>query len=58
MRGVLMRLKRLFCYHKWIKAGIPYLWESGTTKRVDVKCVKCGKISNVDIFDIPKRRWA
>ncbi len=24
----------------------------------DVKCVKCGKISNVDVFATPKRRWA
>lgn len=57
-RGVPMRLKRLFCYHKWIMIGNPYLWEGGITKRVDVKCVKCGKISNVDIFNTPKRRWA
>ena len=57
-RSVPMRLKRLFCYHKWIMIGNPYLWEGGMTKRVDVKCVKCGKISNVDIFDTPKRKWA
>jgi hypothetical protein len=36
---------------------IPYLWDAGRTKRVNVKCVKCGKLSNVDIFSTPKRRW-
>ena len=54
---IINKLKRLFCYHKWIMIGNPYLWEAGTTKRADVKCVKCGKISNVDIFATPKRRW-
>ena len=49
-------LKRLFCYHKWIQIGNPYLWEGGMTKRVDVRCIKCNKLSNVDIFDTPKRR--
>ena len=59
--GVPMRiksLKRLFCYHKWIQVGNPYLWDYGKTKRVDVRCIKCNKLSNVDIFDTPKRRWA
>lgn len=51
-------LKRLFCYHRWIQVGNPYLWDCGKTKRVDVRCIKCNKLSNVDIFDTPKRRWA
>ncbi len=55
---IINKLKRLFCYHKWTQIGNPYLWDCGSTKRVDVKCVKCGKISNVDVFATPKRRWA
>lgn len=50
-------LKRLFCYHKWKMISKPYLWDTGMTKRVDVKCVKCDKLSNVDIFDVPKKHW-
>ena len=50
-------LKQLFCYHKWIKIGTPYLYNTGMTKRVDVKCAKCGLLANVDLFDTPQRRW-
>lgn len=50
-------VKRLFCYHKWDMVGVPYLYDTGRTKRVDVQCVKCGKLSNVDIFSTSKRQW-
>jgi hypothetical protein len=50
--------KKLFCYHKWEMVGKPYLWDAGTTKRVDVRCVKCGRLSNVDIFSTSIKRWA
>jgi hypothetical protein len=50
-------IKRLFCYHKWTTIGNPYLWDGGMTKRADVRCVKCNKLYNVDIFATPKRRW-
>ena len=50
-------LKRLFCYHKWKMIGKPYLYDAGMTKRANVRCVKCGKFSDVDIFDTPKKRW-
>jgi hypothetical protein len=50
--------KRLFCYHKWTSVSNPYLWDCGRTKRVDVRCVKCNKLSNVDLYEIPKRKWA
>jgi len=49
--------KRLVCFHKWEMIGNPYLYDMGRTKRVDVRCTKCGKQSNVDIFDTPKKRW-
>ena len=42
-------IKRLFCYHKWTMISNPYLWDGGMTKRVDVRCVKCNKLYNVDI---------
>lgn len=58
MNKLLRKLKRLFCYHRWTKVGNPYLWEAGSTKRCMVRCVKCNKLSDVDIFDTPKRRWA
>lgn len=45
---------RLFCHHKWVRNGSPYLAEMGMTKRCSVKCAKCGKVSDVDIFNA---RW-
>lgn len=57
LEDIMKFLKRLFCYHKWKMISKPYLWDTGMTKRVDVKCVKCDKLSNVDIFDVPKKHW-
>ena len=57
MKTLIKSIKRLFCYHKWTMISNPYLWGGGMTKRVDVRCVKCNKLYNVDIFDTPKRRW-
>ena len=57
MKTLIKSIKRLFCYHKWTMISNPYLWNGGMTKRVDVRCVKCNKLYNVDIFDTPKRHW-
>ena len=53
---VIKHIKRLFCYHKWEIVGNPYLWDYGKTKRASVRCIKCNKLSDIDIFDTPKRR--
>jgi len=49
-------LKRLFCNHKYVMDGDPYLYDSGMTKRANYICSKCGKPNNFDIFTIPKRK--
>lgn len=50
-----MKFKKLFCRHKWEYISKPYLFDIGRTKRADVKCVKCGKKTNKDIFDIKSK---
>ena len=40
------------CKHKWEIVDKPYIWDFGRTKRANVKCIKCNKDSNKDIFEL------
>lgn len=49
-------ITRLFCHHKYVMEGDPYLYDSGRTKRANYVCSKCGKLNNFDIFTVPERK--
>ena len=45
-------LKRLFkiCEHDWVFDSIPFLVNGGASKRVFLRCTKCGKETHKDLF--------